>query len=237
MAKIYGLQGAMTGKLANTVMVVRFGEQIARKYQPIVSNPNTPAQIAVRAKLKLMSQLSAVMAPYIAMRRVGTISRRNQFVKVNYPATTYADNTADVNLVDIKLTKGVVAFPTIAANRQTTYIAVSIPESASDNFDRVVYVMFERQTDGTLRHVADAVVANSSEAPTFPAELPLPAETTRVVIYGYGVRDNTEAARVAFANLNVTTPEMVATIITSRNLLESDITLSETRAILSPTQA
>lgn len=236
MAKIYGLFGAMTGKVADAVMVVRNGEQIVRKYQPVVSNPNTPAQIEVRAKLKLMSQLSAVMSPYIAMRREGTVSRRNLFVKKNYPTVTFANNKADINLLDVKLTKGVLAFPTITTSRQPDFLTVSINEVSAQNFDRVVYVMFERQDGGSLRHAADAVVVKSSSNNNFSTQLSMPSTNSRVVVYAYGIRDNSEAARVAFANLNITTPEMVANIVTSRYLLESDITLSETRAVLSPQQ-
>lgn len=236
MAKIYGLQGAMTGKLANTVMVVRNGVQIARKYQPVVSNPSTTGQIAARAKLKLLSQLSAVMAPYIAMRREGGASRRNVFVRKNYPAVSFTNNSADVNLTAVKLTTGVLAFPSIASVRSTDRLNVNIDAVSAANFNRVVYVMFERQTDGTLRHAADAVIVPSDQNPTAAAELPFASETSQVVVYAYGVRDNTEAARVAFAELNVTTPQLVATIVTSRSLTETDITLSETRATFSPQQ-
>lgn len=237
MAKIYGLQGAMSGKLGNSVMAVRFGEQIARQYQPIVANPSTPAQIAARAKLKLMSQLSATMAPFIAMPRVGAVSRRNNFVSKNYGAATYANNRADVNLTDIKLTKGSVAFPAISVVREGAVLSVDINAISAQNFDRVVYVLFERQDDGTLRHTGEAVVQKSEANPTFTAEMNIPYATSTVVIYGYGMRDNTEAARVVFSDMQVTTPAMIANIIASRRLLENDVTLSETRAIISSPQA
>ena len=116
MAKIYGLFGSMTGKVADVVMSVRNGEQIARKYQPIVTNPNTPAQVEARAKLKLMSQLSAVMASVIAIPRKGNVSSRNGFVKKNYQSLTYASQQADIALANVQLTDSVVAMPSIVIN-------------------------------------------------------------------------------------------------------------------------
>ena len=56
-----------SGKLGNIVCSTVAGETIARDYNPEVSNPNTETQVAQRAKFKLMSQLSSVMAPVIAI--------------------------------------------------------------------------------------------------------------------------------------------------------------------------
>lgn len=223
MAKIYGLFGTMTGKLADTVMSVRNGEQIARKYQPVVFNPSTPAQVAQRAKLKLLSQLSAVMAPVIAMPRIGAVSSRNLFTKKNFPATTYADNQADITLTSVKLTSSVVSLPGVYATRGSEGIAVTLLESPVD-MDRVVFVMFEKRADNTLRLLGSEVVTVSSAVPSAS----FPANSGNLVVYAYGVRDNTEAARTLFGEMTVITAETVAKVVVTRVLTESDITLSET---------
>lgn len=222
----------MTGKLADTVMSVRNGEQIARKYQPMVYNPSTHAQVAQRAKLKLLSQLSAVMAPYIAMPKQGAVSSRNMFTKVNFPATTYATDQADIVLTSVKLTRSVVACSPVTATRGDGTITA---ELQGDTFDRVVYVAFFKRNDGTLGFLGQNVVttpgATNKYTTTFTA---VPFE---VVIYAYGVRDNTEAARVLFGDMQTISAEAVAKVITTRTLLESDITLSETVAVAVPVGA
>lgn len=234
MAKIYGLQGAMTGKLANTVMAVRNGEQIARKYQPVVSNPNTPAQVESRAKLKLLSQLSAVMAPYIAIRRKGTASSRNLFTKKNYPYMTYVDQTASVVLAGVQLTDSVVGFPSISATRDSAApgtLAVRTNWSTS-NINRVVYVAFTKGPDSKLRAMS-SVVATTPGSGSF-WETSIEVDTEPCVVYAYGVRDNTDAARAVFGNLTVLNPETVAKVITSRVLTENDVTLTETSGVEVP---
>ena len=215
----------MTGKLADTVMSVRNGEQIARKYQPVVYNPSTPAQVAVRAKLKLMSQLSAVMAPVIAIPRVGAVSSRNRFTAVNYNKTTYTNDTADITLVDVQLTKSVVALPAIVATRSGSAINIELASEA--NVDRVVYAVFAKQADNTLRYVTSSVISTPGQDSKFPYDPVVGTEP--MVVYAYGVRDNTEAARVTFGNMQAVTAETVAKVVTSRTLLESDITLTETQ--------
>lgn len=228
MAKIYGLFGSMTGKLADTVMSVRNGVQIARKYQPVVYNPSTPAQNAQRAKLKLMSQLSAVMGPYIAIPRDGAVSSRNLFTKYNFPATTYGDNTADITLNSVKLTRSVVALPRLNATRTGTIISLGLLTTEVD-VDRVVYVAFVK-TNGELRAAGSAVASDKgTSAGAWPASIDI-VTNDECVVYAYGVRDNTQAARVRFGEMRAVTAEQVAKLIVSRTLLESDVTLTDTVA-------
>lgn len=225
MAKIYGLFGSMTGKLADTVMSVRNGEQIARKYQPVVFNPSTPAQVATRAKLKLMSQMSAVMAPVIAIRRQGSVSSRNLFTKVNFGLATFSSDTASVPLTSIQLTKSAVSLPDLTATRETNDVVVELSSSA--NYDRVVYVFFAKQSDNTLRYITSNVVSREGTESKFSTSETISGKP--VVVYAYGVRDNTEAARVTFGNLQVISAETIAKVIASRVLLESDVTLTQTK--------
>ena len=225
MAKIYGLFGSMTGKLADTVMTVRNGEQIARKYQPAVYNPSTPAQIGARAKLKLLSQLSAVMAPVIAMPKQGSMSSRNLFTKENYGLTTYTDGQADINLNSVKLTKGVVALPGIVATAAAGGYSVNLSTSLPVDVDRMVYVSFNKQNDGALRFTGSVVVTE----PTGSWQGLVPASGTgETVIYAYGIRDNNQSAKAKFGNMQALSAETIAKLIVTKTLLESDITLTET---------
>lgn len=231
MAKIYGLFGSMTGKLADTVMAVRNGEQIARKYQPVVSNPNTPAQVAVRAKLKLMSQLSAVMAPYIAMPRQGAVSSRNIFTKENFKSATYSENMASITLTNVKLTKSVVSLPPLEVTREGASITVGLDGNAGVVINRVVYALFRKMADNTLRAVESKVIDAPGSGNSFTATFTAETASGDFVIYAYGVRDNTEAARAVFGNMEAPVAETIAKLVVTRTLTESDITLTETQAV------
>lgn len=228
MAKIYGLFGAMTGKTADVVMAVRNGEQIIRKYQPIVANPSTPAQVEARAKLKLMSQLSAVMGPYIAIPKRGAVSSRNLFTKKNYGLTTYTNNTADITLASVQLTDSVVGAPSLNANRaqdaQTT-ANVRFTRPLTD-VNRVVYAAFVKGLDSKLRAVNSIVITEPGPNSAWSASFEI--GDSAAVILAFGVRDNTENARAIFGNLTALSTETVAKLIVSRTLTETDVTLTET---------
>lgn len=233
MAKIYGLFGTMNGKVADVVMVVRGGEQIVRKYQPTVSNPNTPGQVGARAKLKLLSQLSAVMSPFIAIPKIGNISSRNLFTKQNYPLATFADDEANIQLDAVQLTKSVVGLPAIGATRGTGLVVNVTLNGVDQDVSRVVYVAFSKGADNKLRYAGNTVVSES-ENYYWNGEMTVSSPNEELVVYAYGVRDNTEAARARFSNMEVVTAETVASLMVTRTLLESDITLTETRGVTVP---
>lgn len=228
MARIYGLFGSMTGKVADVVMSVRNGEQIARKYQPIVANPSTASQVASRAKLKLMSQLSAVLAPVIAMRRQGSVSSRNIFVKTNYPLAGYSRSEATVNLNALSLTGSAVSLPDVVISRGDSGVNVMLEGSAGTlDVDRVVYVLLTKTQDGKLRLRDSAVVSTAGESNHYPYNFA--ATGLECVVLGYGVRDNTEAARAKFGNMQAITASQVANLVVTRVLTEADLTLTETK--------
>lgn len=229
MSKIYGLFGAMSGKLADVVMSVRNGQQIVRKYQPIVSNPKSIAQTEQRAKFKLMSQIATVFAPVIAMPRMAMQSSRNIFVKENIGNATVTDGEANIPLVDIKLTKSVVSLPDIVASNTAGSVSVAL-DVAATGLSRVVYVFMKKTADNELRYESSLVVSTPGVDAKYAGSITL--GTAQFVVYAYGVRDNTENARVIFGNLETPTAETVAKLVASRRLLESDITVTETRAAL-----
>lgn len=220
----------MTGKLADTVMAVRNGEQIARKYQPVVSNPSSPAQVATRAKLKMLSQLSAILGKQIAIPRAGAVSSRNLFTKVNFPLATFADNTASINLNALQLTKSAVSLPDVSASRASEgvgviNVALNLP---GGDLARVVYVALIKEDDDTLRYAKSVVVSEPGSNGTFAGSIETGANR-EVVVLAYGVRDNTDAARTVFGNLEAAASEYVAKVIATRTLTESDITVTMTK--------
>ena len=231
MAKFYNSR-VKTGRLAGSVFAIRNGETIERAYQPVVSNPNTPAQVAVRAKLKVLSQLSAVLAPAIAMPRVGSVSTRNRFTKENYLLTSFATDTASIDLTNVQLTKSVVALPSVVVQRSESNFSLSLSNVTPLALDRVVYVVLAKSAGNKLRFVESTVVSTPGENFNFNGILPAVPESC--VVYAYGIRDNNDRARVTFGNLSVLSAESVATLLTSRTLQETDVTLTETRGVNVP---
>lgn len=236
MAKIYGLNGVVTGRQGNNVFAVRGGEQVLRKYQPKVFNPNTEAQVAVRARMKLMSQLSAVMSSAIAIPRQGNISSRNRFTSLNFPATSYANGEADVTLTAIKLTVGVISLnPLVATRGEGGRIDVHVGGVSSQqpyaDYNRVEYWGFLKQSDGTLR--LGQYASSSTLEGGFPVSMVM-GTSVEAVIYAYGVRFNTEASRVKYGNVNVVAADVMARLIASRVILESDVSTTETLAVTVP---
>lgn len=224
MAKYYNNR-IKTGKVAGSVFAVRYGEVIERAYNPIVLNPKSSAQVESRAKLKLLSQLGAVMGSYIPIPREGAMTPRNKFIRLNYQAVSYANDQADIALSDIDITGGVIGLNNVVVTRSEDDV-ISAQINGNSDLSRVVFIGFVKQNDNTLRSLGSVVAtqfADNSWGPvTFNSSLP-------VVIVAYGVRDNTENARIVFSNMQVLSAETVAKIIVSRNLLLSDVTLTETK--------
>lgn len=229
MAKFYNNR-VKTGRLAGSVFAVRFGETIERAYQPVVANPKTNAQVAARAKLKLLSQLSQSLATVIAMPRNGAVSSRNEFTKRNYEYTGYVGNTASIGMGDILLTASYAGLAGLSADRSDgKAVSVTLSENVSANWDKVCYVMLKRQATGQITPVASVVVEYDGSNGTFPASLPYQAGD--VSIHAYGLRLKTEASRVIYGNYNVQNATGMARLIVDRVLPEGEYAVSETRGL------
>lgn len=215
------------GKLGNIVLSTVAGETIARDYNPDVANPNTAAQVEQRAKFKLMSQLGSVVAPVIAIPKDGLVSKRNQFVKENFGLTSYASDIASVNLNQIQLTKSNKTFAGIKVSRGTgNAITVELQADSSESVSKVVYVMLQKQSDGSLMLVGQAVASEAGQDGKFAASLP--ATSGEVVVYGYTLTESTAKATATFDNLKALTAESVAKVIANRELSAGDLSTSKT---------
>lgn len=229
--KLTGLTGTGSGKLGSSVFSVSAGEQIVRQYQPVVTNPSTASQVNNRARMKLLSQLSAVFADVIAIPRQGLLSPRNLFVSDNYPATSAVNGVASANLSALGLTRGGIQIPAVVAERvDATSISASLARKADQIVSRVIYIMFYRNTAGALQLVDSAVVETAGADGTFPYSFPW--QERDVIIYAYGIFDKNAKATAKFGDYNVTTGTQIASLIADRKVSDSDYLLSKTRGIL-----
>lgn len=229
--KLYGISGVGSGRVGNMVYSVRGGEQIVRQYNPIVANPQTEAQVASRSRLKLMSQLAAVLAPIIAIPADGLKSKRNEFISRNYELSFYANNEAGIYLDQVQLTKSSVALPSLQVSRaQATGIQAQLGSDAHLTFDRIVYAIITKQADGSMTLYDVKTISEAGEQGDFKVafrytDLPF-------VLYAYGIRANDENTLTAFDNITADAGMNIASIAARSRDLLANVTLSQTRGIV-----
>lgn len=233
MAKITNMVGLAKGKTGAIVYSVRNGQQIARAYNPYVGNPNTPAQVQSRAKLKLLSQVSAAVAPVIAIPRRGAQSPRNLFTKVNYQYTSYASSVANLKLADMQLTDSAVGLEGFIADRSGgAVIHCELSADMSVLYDAVVWVVIARMSSGQLFPFADALVEEPGIGGKFAVDLPYAAGD--ISVHCYGIKTKSAAARAAFNNMTSRSASGVASLVANRTVPVEELGLSETRGLFMP---
>lgn len=231
MAKYFNNQ-KKSGKVAGSVFAIRHGETIERAYNPIVANPKSEKQVSVRARLKLMSQLSAVMGSMVAMPRQGSVSPRNRFTAVNFPMSSYDNDTASITLANVKLTTGVIGMPELSVTRDGLRLNVAY-QNPIEGIDRVVYAAYLKQDDGDLRFAGSVDVTVAGVNRDYASSIAVGSDNAALVL-SYGVRFNTEAARVLYGDIQAVPAEAIAKLIATRAISEYDVTLTETKGLEVP---
>ena len=228
MGKVTSLYGKTTGKIGSIVFATSGGETIAREYNPNVSNPNTSAQINQRARLKLMSQLSAALAPVIAIPKQGLVSSRNAFTKKNFDLSMANNGVAQITYENVQLTNGNLGLPTIEATRaQGSGISINLAEDASRAVSRVVYILYRKTSEQRLQFISSVIAESAGSNGTFPASLPYTEGD--IVLYAYGMRDTSESATAKYGNMQVANALDVARLTAYRNISSEDYQFTETR--------
>lgn len=228
MAKQTSLFGKISGKIGSVVFSTSGGETISREYNPHVANPSTMAQVNQRARMKLMSQLSAALAPVIAIPKQGLVSSRNAFTKLNFDASMANNGVAQITYENVQLTNGNLALPTIEAVRaQGSGITINLAEDASNAVSRVVYILYSKNSEQRLQFVASVIAEGAGTDGTFRATLPYTEGD--IVLYAYGMRDTSESARAKYGNMQVANAVDVARLTALRTISTEDFQFTETR--------
>lgn len=230
--KLNGIFGTGSGKVGNAVFATSAGQQIVRPYQSKVTNPNTDAQVAQRAKFKLLSQLAAAMAPVIVIPKSGLVSARNRFVKKNIPLATYADDKASIVLTDIQLTDSQTMLPSLvlAAGPSAGQIHVELEGNVYGIFEKVRYALFLKTEDAKLLLAGKALVdvTNSAEdkaAHDFSGLVP-----GEYVVYAYGMNPKNASASVGYNNYDTEAGETTADLESSVRISTYNYNFSATKA-------
>lgn len=222
------LQGYLkgSGKLGNMVVAKVAGETIARDYNPNVANPNTQPQVSQRSRFKLASQVSAALAPIIAIPRLGLKSARNLFVKKNFENFIKAGDNAAVNLPALQITAGSVAMPAFAVSRSQSAMEVNLTNNAPSTIARVVYSLYKVDANQQLSFVDSKVIERQTEDDSFAAEL-IPT-AGQILVLAYGISDADASASAKYADYHVASGQDIAQLVATRAMIASDFRFTKT---------
>lgn len=226
--KLNGFVGKGTGKLGASVFAVSGGKQIVRQYNPNVSNPNTDAQMAQRAKLKLMSQVAAALASIIAFMKEGLVSARNRFISANIGLCTFENGQAELPIELIDLTGSKVFLPSISVNPgEQGAVPVNMSSAVAADVDAVLYALV-RQTENAKMEVVDIKIA-TTPGNTRDFATTLNGTGGEECVYAYGIKYTDNASRKRYADYvaNVTAKNATLDLV-SRDIL-SGASLTVTR--------
>lgn len=232
--KLAGIIGTGSGKLGSSVFATVSGQQIVRQYQPVVSNPATEAQTAQRAKLKLMSQLGAAMAPVIVMKKDGLVSARNKYIKRNIANASVLQGTASVDVPNLQITDGVGNVGDV----QSIYAQGAVNVIVSDidpNANRVVYVLFRRNDDGTLS-LFGSTVKNVEGSPSDYTQATFAAGPQNSVAYVYTISDVDGRATARFEQYSVNDAVQIASLVAGRSINVDEYRFSGTAGAITRAQ-
>lgn len=225
--KQYGILGKGSGKLGSSVFAISGGEQIVRQYNPVVSNPNTPAQVAQRAKLKLMSQLAADLAPVLAIPKDGLKSTRNIFVSKNIGNAAFVDNAAEVDYEKLQITAGSAAMPELGnVAYDSGHVTGSLASAAPEDITAVVYSVFKLDSKQQLSLQASSVIETAGVGRTFPFDIEVQGET--LIVYAYGLKSGSSDLDLKYQDYEIGDATDVARLVTTRAIKKASSTLTVT---------
>lgn len=237
MGKSTAMWGKTSGKVGGLVYATSGGETIIREYNPNVANPSTTAQVDQRARMKLMSQLAASVAPALAMQKSGLVSARNKFTKINFVNSYALNGVAQVTYENLQFTEGNLALPQI--NAEITQIGndrnlvTYFSEEPGASVTRVVWFVFTKSQEGKLSYKSSYITSTRKSTQGqntyyFMALLPkMPAGD--LVIYAYGMIDTSERASAQYGNLNVEDGSDIAKLVATRAISFTDYQFTQTR--------
>lgn len=231
--KLTGITGSGTGRLGSSVFAVNSGVQIVRQYQPVVANPSTVGQVEQRAKLKLASQLARDLKQSIAIPRSGLVSSRNLFMKKNFDFITYSSGSASVNLDAIQLTNSNASFGSIdyiIINDETNKVLIKLAGFSAEYFDGISVHVYRKNADNSLSFVkaTDLRVDGDFDADTFTLKNVDQSVIKGDIFYIYAFSTNNVDAKAKYQDMVVNEASTIASLLTSRSITESDVTLTKT---------
>lgn len=217
MAKVVGLVGAASGKIGNLVYAVTNGIQIARVYQPEVSNPKSTGQNLQRAKGNLAGRISSFV-PRTAIVGLGVNNRmrRSEFLR-NILKNADAQNVegiyeAKINPALMLFSKGAVILPVTLSSITATSHNVAIvltgnadtaiaPEVYASRLVRLVAMVYD-QTTNELVEVSTKLATMPTQGATATSNMQV-AHAGGYDVFVYAIPMSTEDGSAASIDTSV----------------------------------
>ena len=233
--KLTGILGSGSGRLGSSVFSVNHGVQVVRQYQPKVNDAKSAAQTAVRAKFKLLSQLSEILAPSMGFARIGLVSPRNLFMRANYPTTEF--NTqgmkAQIPMLSVVLTDSPIGMSPLAVTRDGSTVTMTT-QGPNVDFDAFVYIAITSGEDVRMRNVANGIVTEKTGG-KFTASVTFDVGVGGYV-YAYGIRYGGDSKiNAKYESIISQPPNGVVNVI--EQLLAAGASVTETRSAVVPATA
>lgn len=233
-----------TGKKAGVVTYEAGGQLIVREYNPHPANPRTIKQIQQRAKIKLLSQIGALMRFCIAIFPTDGRSARAQFSSLNWKKISAQDETAQIDYTQIVISAS--SFPLPPIDRSVSVVAerwrkrIYVAEDPAEEVQRVFYFLFKKETDGKFT-LADYYLSERRTTPANPGFFNWAGAGFEIddsghslydyVVYAVAMCDKSEEATEKFLNLDVDYIEQVGRLIAEKLITSADYYFTETRSI------
>lgn len=210
MAKIYGINGSISGRQGNNVFAVLRGETILRKYQPIVANPNTEAQIEARAKFKEISQFGSIIPAKAVMgmtkiARQKNVTVRNAFTSLNIKDgnVTFSSNAATIDYTKVQFSAGNVQATDISADFEESLEVDMSVKVADAEFHPSLYKALGIVFSPALSAIAvSRTLADFTHPGTASIMVEVPTGWAGATVHAwlYVVKADTEDAAVRYSN-------------------------------------
>lgn len=233
--KLDSINGKGSGKSGSKVYYVNHGVQIERAYTSQVANPQTEAQVAQRARFKLISQVSAAVEPVIIIPRKGIQSPRNIFVKKNM-GFVYADGEgAQVSYENLQITPGSNGLPSISLRKNDILdkkmLDYGLDAPCGSEVTRVIFCFFVKGNENRLVYVRSEILETPNPQLVYRAAMEMDwfPSGADIVCLAYGMKDKNAAASTLYHNYNVQTGEDIAKLVANRRIDSSKFTFTQTR--------
>lgn len=239
MAKVVGLVGAASGKIGNLVYAVTNGIQIARVYQPVISNPKTAGQNLQRAKGNLAGRMSSFVPRTVIMGMgINNRVRRGEFLRniLKNADATYVNGTyeAKINPALVLFSKGAVTLPITLTSITATSHNVAIvltgvadtiitPEVYASRLVRLVAMVYD-QTTNNLVEVSTKLATMPTQGSTATTNMAI-AHTGGYEVFVYAIPMSTEdgsAASIDTSVVSLDDDEIAASLSVNGNAVVFD---------------
>ncbi len=209
MARIISQLGKVAGAVSTIIAASYGGAVVIRSRNPKKRQVNSVAQVESRAKLKLLGQIAAELAPVIVIPHTDNKSSRNLFIKKNYDLVYCNEDIAQLTYENLQITGGMAGLPPIFVQREPSKgVQVRLAEDMQSGVDRVVYILYKKTIAERLVYVDSVIAHAAGEDKLYPAVLPYTEGD--IIILAYGMKDVSSAGSVKYSETKVSSAMDVA---------------------------